>query len=513
MNNKKETHNTVIDGDGIKHESVKTSFIFNLLIQLLTYIIPLITSPYLSRVLTPNGVGISSYVNSIASYFTLVIAFGFTTYGTQKISSTRSDKRAYSNIFWNIFFTRFLLFLVVTAIYLALTLTWSFGNAEYKQFFLIYVLLLISSFADITYLFQGLEKFRVASIVNVVVRIIAAVSYFIFVKSTDDLASYLLIFTLQNVVIFAICWIVARKYVLKPEIKSFDVILHIKNGFIYFLPTIAISVYTILDRTMLGALTDSTQVGYYEQAYKIISLCTALINAISPIMLSRISYLIKQGNEEEVERKTVQMSEVYALLAWPMVMGLYAVARYFYPAFFGDSYVESVCVSYILTPLILAIPISNQIGSAYYVPRNRNKIITIFFVAGALLNFGTNWIFIPMLGARGAALTSLFSEFVISSLFIVFSWKHVNYKKIIAAGLKPFIASLVMFGALMCLNYFVFDVYINNIYFKTAASVLTGILIYGVFAVLLKEPMVLYVLKKIFKKFAIKKGGDTNENL
>lgn len=481
-------------------ESVKTNFIFNLIIQLLTYLIPLITSPYLSRVLSPNGIGTNSYVNSIVSYFTLIIAFGFTVYGTRKIALIRDDKKNYSKVFWEIFLTKLILFALATIVYLILIFTWSFGNFEYKTIFLVYILSLVATFLDITYLFQGLEKFRIISIINIVLRIAAAIGYFIFVKTQDDLFIYILISLLPTICIPIICWIIAIKYINKPDFKNLEVLKCMKEGFIFFLPTIAISIYTILDRTMLGALTDNTQVGYYEQAYKIVSLCTALINAISPIMLSRISYLIAQGDEKEVEHKIIQMSEIYALMAWPMMMGLYAVGSYFYPAFFGIEYTESIYVSYLLIPLILIIPISNQIGSAYYVPRNRNKIITVFFIVGALTNFITNWIFIPWMGARGAALTSLIAESIISGLFILFSWKHVNYKKILLVSMKPIISALFMFVFLMFLNYFVLDIYISNIIYKTIISIGVGAFIYGCSAIILKEPMVIDTIKKMFKK-------------
>ncbi len=510
----KQATDVVLD-DGkakvIKDESVKSNFIFNLIIQLLTYIIPLVTAPYLSRVLTPEGVGINSYVHSNVSYFTLVIAFGFTTYGTRMISYIRNDKRKRSNTFWEIFATRFLLFVACLGVYLAVTLTWSFGNGDYKIYYLIYILALVSCFLDITYLFQGLEKFRIVSIINIVFRVLAAACYFLFVKTSGDLIKYILIFSIQSVAIALVCWIFASKYISKPKFKEMHVWDCMKNGFIYFLPTIAISVYTLLDKTMLGALTDTVEVGYYEQAYKIVSLCTALVNAISPIMLSRITYLIGQGAEDEVEHKIVQMAEIYALMAWPMVMGLYAVGRYFYPAFFGDEYVPSVYVGYILLPLILIIPISNQIGSAYYVPRNRNKIITVFFVAGALTNFITNWIFIPLLGAKGAAITSLFAETLISSLFIIFSWKHVNYKRIMITSLKPIISSLIMFGVLMPLNYFVLDKYMSNLIYKTIISVGVGVVVYCLSVLIMREEMVIDTLKKIFGKVFKKKGGESHE--
>lgn len=471
--------------------STKTNFVFNLLVQLITYLIPLITSPYLSRVLGPTGIGENSFVGSVASYFTLIIAFGYLTYGIKEISRLQNNKKEYSNVFWNIVFSRGFLFAICFIIYIFMACFWGFGKSGYTNLFIIYSITLVTGFLDITYLFQGLENFRIVSLISIVVKILAASCFFIFVKTSDDLLIYVLICCLETFTIAVIMWLFALKKINKPDFHEIHVFKCLKNNVQYFLPTIAISVYTILDRTMMGYLTTVEQIGYYEQAYKIIALVTALINCLSPIMLSRISSLIESGNEAEVNHKIIQMSEVYALIGWPCVFGLYAISRYFIPAFFGDEYVDAIGVIYWLIPLIMIIPVSNQIGSAYYVPRNKISMTTIFFVIGALTNFLANFVSIKYMGAQGAALTSLIAETIISSCFIIFSWKHVPYKEMVKTFVKPLISALIMFTVLMLLDYLVLDTYLDNLIVKTIISLFTGILIYAISVLILKEPMVM----------------------
>lgn len=486
-----------MDKKSEKPLSLKTNFIFNLIIQIITYIIPLITAPYLSRVLSPEGIGQNSFVNSICSYFTMVIAFGFLTYGTKTISENKDKKQDYSNVFWNVFFSRGFLFILCFLVYFLMAYLWGFGSTVDKNIFLIYSLVLVNAFLTIDYLFQGLENFRILSIINIVCNIFAAACYFLFVKTSSDLFIYVTIFVAKSLIISLISWMFALKRISKPIANEIHIFRTLKNNFFYFLPTVAISVYTVLDCTMLGYLASDAQVGYYEQAYKIVSLVTGLMNAISPVMLSRVSSLIKEGKEKEAEEKTIKMAEVYFLLGFPALFGLYSISKYFIPAFFGMDYVPSINVIYWLIPLVMILPISNQIGNVYYVVRDKIGMTTWFFLAGALLNFGLNFLAISRLGAMGAAITSLAAETLISTLFIIFSFKHLPYKKMVLQGWKPFVSALVMFATLILLNIFVFDVYLDNVIVQTLCDIAIGIFVYGIMIVLLRESMVLSVISKI----------------
>ncbi len=480
--------------------SFKKNYGFNLVVQVLTYLIPLITAPYLSRVLTPNGIGTNSFANSIAAYFTLIIAFGFLTFGTKEVSRLHSSKKEYSVVFWNIVFSRLFLFVLAFPLYFLMAYLWGFGSSIDKNVFLLYSLTLVSTLFTITFLFQGLENFKTISLITIGVKAVTAVLYFVLIKNPDDLLLYIAITVSANVLIAILSWAFAFRKIERPSWKEIHIFRSLKHNISYFLPTIAISLYTILDHTMIAYLSSTEEVGYYEEAYKIISVVTGLVNAISPVILARISALIAEGNEKEVEHKIIQVGELYALVAFPSFFGLYAIGSYFIPAFFGDSYLPSVEVLYWLIPLILVIPISNQVGNAYYVPRGKIKMTTWFFFVGAAINFVANFFAIRSLGAKGAAITSLAAESVISLLHVIFSLKKMPYLKIVKTFLKPAIASSLMFILLWLLNVFVLNPYVTNNIYKTLIDVGVGVLLYGGFCVLLREPLVRNSLKKIFHK-------------
>jgi O-antigen/teichoic acid export membrane protein len=485
-----------------KTPSFKKNYLFNLIVQVLTYLIPLITSPYLSRVLTPTGIGTNSFANSIANYFTLIIAFGYLTYGTKEVSRLHESKKEYSVVFWNIVFSRLFLFVLAFPTYFLMAYLWGFGSSIDKNVFLIYSLTLVSTLLTITFLFQGLENFKTISLITISVKIVAAVLYFLLVKEPDDLFIYIAIYVSANAAIALLSWIFALRKVERPHFKDIHIFRSLRSNISYFLPTIAISVYTMLDHTMLGYLSTTEEVGYYEEAYKVISVVTGLVSAISPVILARISALIQEGNEAEVEHKIVQVGELYALIAFPSFFGIYAIASYFIPAFFGESYVPSVQVLYWLIPLVVIIPISSIIGNAYYVPRDKIKMTTWFLLAGAVVNFTTNFFAIHYMAAQGAAITSLIAESIISLLYVLFSFKKMPYKKIIKTFLKPAIAAVLMFVVLMLLNTFVLDPYVTKNVYKTLIDIGVGVVIYGSLCILLKEPFVRSALRRVFKKKA-----------
>ena len=474
-----------------KKISTKVNFFYSLLIQLSAYIVTLVTSPYLSRVLGPFAIGENSFINSMSRYFVLVISFGFLTYGVKEISRLQKNKDDYSKVFWNIVSSRGFLFVISFLVYFLLSYFWGFGTSFDKRLFLIYSLMLLSTFFDISYLFQGLEKFKIVSLITIAYKIIGATFYFLFVKSPNDLYIYVIITCAESLLTAITMWFFALTRLSKPRLKDIHVFKTLKENLAYFLPTIAMSIYTLLDKTMLGYLSSSEEIGYYEEAYKIIVFAAVVINSIGPVILSRVSSLIEEGNEEEVRHKSIQMAEASQLLIWPAIFGLYAVGDYFIPAFFGDEYLPAIQVLYWLTPLIFVIPLSNQIGNAYYLPRGKVNETTRFLLIGAFVNFGSNFLAIHYLGAEGAAITSLIAETIISTLYVVFSRKKVPYKDMAKNGIRSFASALIMFGILMGLKYLVFEHYLYGYIVKTLVSVACGAVLYFLLLVLSKEPMLM----------------------
>ena len=281
-------------------KSIKENYFYNLLFQILTLIIPLITAPYLSRILGVNGIGISSYTLSLVSYFILFGGIGISSYGQREIAMNRNDKNTYSKIFWELFILRiisniisilcFIIFIIVTS--------------EYNLILGILIINILASMFDISWFYQGLEEYKFISIRNIVIKLIFTILIFIFVKEKDDLIIYILLNSMSLIISSLSLWIRLRKLITKIKIKELRVSSHFKQTLIYFLPQIAIQIYTMVDKTMLGVITGSQiENGYYEQAHKIVNMTLTVIISLNTVMSPRMSYLYKENKLSEIKKK------------------------------------------------------------------------------------------------------------------------------------------------------------------------------------------------------------------
>ncbi len=431
------------------------------------------------------------------SYFALIVNFGFVGYGTLCISAYRNDRRKYSGYFWSIVVVRGCLLVLSLFAYLVLLFIIIRPQKELGVYLLL-SLTIFANFFDITYLFQGLENFKIISITSFLIRILGFCGLFIFVKERTDFLVYVFIQTLQIFLVATIPWIFAPKAVFKPDRSYFAILDTFKDSFFFFLPTLAVTLCSLVDKTMLGSMKGTTEVAYYEQADKIILMVVNVLHAFAPVFLSRISYYVKQKMEDEIHSKIVKMFELYFIIGIPSIFGLYAVKDMFVPAFFGHEFLPSIEVIAFLIPLILILASSNAIGNVYYGPRNLIWMTSIFYGVGTVINICVNSLLIPMYGAKGAAAASLLSETIIALLFIVFSKKSVNYIKIAKMGLKPLIASLVMFFAIVSVNRFVLVK--HGYVFTMVIDVAIGIFLYTIFIILFKEELVIKEIRILKQK-------------
>lgn len=280
--------------------SIKKNYIFNTLYQILTMITPLITVPYVSRILGVDNVGVQSFTKSVVTYFTLVAALGTTAYGQREIAINRNNDYTRSKLFWEIE----LLSIFTTIITTVVWGLFCFVSKEYRIIYYILTLEILSVAFDISWLFMGLEQFKFIVIRNSIIKIVGIVLIFVFVRTSNDLLIYITINTLSGLVGNIATWTYLPRVISKIKLNELYPFRHFKNTISYFIPTIAISVYTVLDKTMIGAITSSEiQNGNYEQAQKIIQIIKNLIVSLNIVMSSRMSYLFSQNEFSEIKNK------------------------------------------------------------------------------------------------------------------------------------------------------------------------------------------------------------------
>lgn len=472
-------------------KSIKKNYVYNLTYQILTLITPLITTPYLSRVFGADGIGTCSYIESISSYFVLFATLGLTTFGQRETSYVQDDRKKRSIIFWE----TNIIELIASTLCIVAYVVFSFSQTNYKLY-LVLVLNLFSVITNISWFFQGMEEFGKIVLRNIIFKIINIVYIFTFVKTKDDIIIYLFGVAFFGLINNLSYWISVPQYIDRPILKELHPSKHIKTVIALFVPTIAMQVYTVLDKTMIGVITNNSfENGYYEQALKIARLVLTIVTSLGTVMIPRIGYHYSKGDMEIVKQYMYRAYKFVWLCGVPLTLGLIAVSNNFVPWFFGDGYDKVVPLLGILSFLILAIGINNVTGMQYLIPTKRENTFSLTVIIGALTNFVLNFFLIQMFQSMGAAIASVVAETTIAIIQIYIVRKELSPFEIVKCGLHYFIAGGLMFITLMLIRG-----YFNATVLHTFELVVIGAIIYGAVMLVMKDEFLLSNVNKIFKK-------------
>lgn len=450
---------------------MKKNFIYNIIYQILILILPLITVPYVSRVLGADGVGIYSYTYSIAYYFMIIAMLGLNNYGNRTIAKVRDNKEELSKEFCSIYAFQLITSNLMLISYLMYVLI--FDN-QYKTIAMIQIMYVISSIFDINWFFFGIEKFKLTITRNTMIKILSLLFIFIFVKTPNDIWKYTAILAgstlFSNIVLFAFL----RKYIKFIKVRKKDILKHIKPCFILFLPVIAVSIYKIMDKIMLGNMSNVSEVGYYENGEKIIQVPLAIITALGTVMLPRVSNMLSNHQEEYVKKIISKTMPFIMFLAFPMFFGIFVIGKDFSLIFFGSEFEKSGYVMQLLSITIVFLSWGNVIRTQYLIPKERDKEYIISAFLGAIVNFIMNCIFIPKYSSLGACIGTIVAEFVV---MFYQSWvvrKELFLKEYIMNSIHFIIKSIIMFIIITLIG----KAIKNNELLRVIVQILMGILVY-----------------------------------
>ena len=454
--------------------NVRKNISYNIIYQILIILLPLITSPYISRVLGAESLGICSYLHSIVSYFSFFILLGLNNYGSKTIAQVKSDKTNLSKNFCAIFCMQLLSSVIVILIYIVYIIS---PLCNYKIYSLIQLLYLFGSALNINWFFFGMEKFKLTVIRNTIVKILSVLSIFIFVKKTTDIYIYIIILSLTNLFTSVFLWGFLKKEIELCKIGFKDIKQHIKPNLILFIPIIAVSCYKIMDKIMLGNMSEINQVALYENAEKIIQVPISIVTAIGTVMLPKISNLLSEGKEEETKMYVNKSFDLIMMIAFPMTFGIMAVCEKFMPLYLGAEFTETGLFTKYLAITVIFVSFANVIRTQYLIPKNKNKIFILSLVCGAFVNLIINILLIPKFSGMGAIIGTIFAEFTVMIYQTLAVFKEMQIHKYIKNIVKYFIFSLIMY---LIINRF--DSIIENDIYCILTQVVMGILIYSALA-------------------------------
>ena len=477
--------------------SIKKNFAYSTAYQILTVITPFITAPYVSRVLGPVGVGIQNYTGSVQAYFLLVAALGTVAYGSREIAQHRDNKEEYSKLFWEIE----LMTVITSSVVLLAWIGFIFLSSDYKLFYIALIPNIFGSMFDISWLFSGLEQFKFTVIRNTIFKILAIILMFIVVREPDDVLPFMWVMSFTTVLASLSLWTYVPKIVVKVKFKELSILRHFGQTMVYFVPSVATSIYLVLDRTLLGLITnDVSQNGYYAQAEKIITMAKSFCLSLNAVVGMRISYLFAKNKIDEIKSRIDNTMNYIFFVGVGSGCGIAGVAAIFVPTFFGDGFEPVTSLLYIFAPIITVIGISNCIGTHYYTPAGLRKQSNKYIIIGALVNLVMNLLLIPRFGAYGAAVSSLSAELVITVLYFHYCNGYMTRRKLYLFGWKKIVAGLIMLFVVhwlgVLLTYLMADLQIGGSIITLAIQGILGVAIYGSLLLLLRDEWTWRILRE-----------------
>lgn len=473
-------------------KKVIKNYLYNLGYQVLIILLPLVTTPYVSRVLGAKGIGTYGYTNSITQYFILFGCIGLNLYGQREIAYYQNDIQKRSKVFFELLLLR----MITVSISIILYYFTFCQNAIYGYIFSIQIIDVVASMVDISWLYQGMEDFKKIVIRNTLVKICGLIIIFMFVKSPEDLPIYVLSYSATLLLGNLSMWMYLPKFVKRVSLNQLDIRKHIRPTIVLFLPQIATSIYTTLDKTMIGALTQSTaEVGYYEQSQKIIRMAMTLATSLGTVMLPRVANLFKEGKLNEVKESMYSSFKFISFLTFPLCLGLIGISKGFVPWFFGDGYGKVIYNMMIISPIIIFIGYSNVIGTQFLLPTGRQKEYTLSVCTGTVVNLCFNFLLIPHFLSYGAAIATVIAELSVTLVQVIATRSTFSYRYIFKLVYKYIIAAVLMLVVLLFLS----NIMPVGILY-TVIQMTAGCFVYFIVLIVLKDSSIYTVINKIKRR-------------
>lgn len=459
------------------------NYLYNVGYQVFILIVPLLTTPYISRVLGSYGVGVNAYTNSVVTYFVLFGSIGVTLYGNRTIAYQRDDFKQRSQSFWEITFMRFITIFgayIVFGVFFMLT-------DKYHEFYFAQSWQILAAALDISWFFMGLEDFGKTVLRNFAVKIISVIMIFVFVKNAGDINLYILILTLSTLFGNLTLWPYMRKYVRKPDWSNLHIWRHLRPSLALFVPQIATQIYLVLNKTMLGTMDGVNSSGYYEYSDRIVKLVLAVVTATGTVMLPRMANTFAKKDFNKLNEYLYRSFDFVTLLSVAMAFGTAAVSPKFAPWFMGSQFAITGKLIPIEAIIIVMIAWSNALGTQYLLPIGKNKEYTISVTGGAIANLVLNVPLILWLGVFGAIISTVLSEAVVTIIQVFFVRSKVDYRRLFAGLWKYLLSGIIMYAVVYTMN-----MHMKAGFTEFVVQIVSGMIVYGLMMLLTRPAPVRY---------------------
>jgi len=459
--------------------SLNINFISDLLLKVVNLIFPLLTFPYLARVLSPSGIGSYEFIQSLVNIFILIAQLGVPIYGVRLLSSLKGKKDLLT-----LAFNELLVLNVFTSLFSSILYFFflSFNSSIDFSIGFILGLNILFSTLNIEWLYQALEKFSYITIRSIAIKVFTLILIFVFVRNSEDLTSYIIILFFSNLINASLNLLNSRKFLSWTNILKINFYKHLKPVFFLFIINVSISIYINLDKVMLGFLTSNYEVGIYTTATKLIKIIIILLTSYGYVSFPQINNFIGNGYQNKAMNSFNKIFLFISFFSLPLISIFYFFSDSIIYFLGGQDYNDSVLTLKILTPLLILLPLSNFFGLQILMAYKKEKFIFISTIIGDLINFSGNFLLIPAFKANGAALATVIAELSITLIQFFFVLTVLKIKLPFKNFINYFFGSIIIIPILYSFTFSSQEALLSLFF----ASFLSGFF-YLLFLVIIKD--------------------------
>lgn len=458
----------------MKNSLFRINILYSIVYQVITIITPLITAPYLSRVLGPDGIGEYNYTLSYANFFFLLAMLGVNNYGNRSIAQTKNNKEKLSQTFWEIYSLQLILAIFSTVCYFLFCI-FLFEDSK-KSLFIIQGLVVFSATTDINWFAFGLEKFKYTTLRNIIIKVVTVLMIFLFVRSKGDTWIYILITEAGIIGGLLMLWPLVRSevYFRKPTLQG--IVRHLKPNLILFMPLLATSIYQYTDKIMLGLFVNEKTVGHYAYAESILNIPLGIITAVCTVAMPRVTNLLALKNKEDADNIFKNGLISTTIIEIALFWGILAIADRFIPLYLGEEFKETATILKLLAVVVILLGTANVVRMMFLVPKEMDKLYSISIFIGAIVNIVGNFVLIPNIGCTGACISTIGAYLVVLIIQIYGSRKYIYYPSIYFRMTPIFVLGYVMYSIIQVID----NVIIINEWVLLLLEIVSGALIFTI---------------------------------
>ncbi len=479
----------------MEQKSLKKNAFYSVLKVFLSLIFPLITFPYASRILLPEGIGKVNFANIIISYFIMLASLGIGSYTIREAAKVRDDKFALTKLFKEIITINFICCIIAYILFF-ISLFFIPKFAEYKDLLLICSIKIFFSVLASEWVYTANEDFKFITLRTFFVQLFSLIYLFSFVHSKEDIIHYTIFGIITAIGCNLLNFAFINKYINIHYKTKLELKKHLKPIIVFFGMTIITSIYTMLDTTMLGFLSNDIQIGYYSASTKLGHMVLSMLTAITSVLLPRLTNLIKNEDKSSFLELINKSANILLLLSFPMTAGIILLSKPLILLLSGNQFLSAILPMKIISPIIIFISFGSLIGVQILPALGKEKISFYSYLAGATSNIILNVLFIPKYGALGAAIGTVCAEFIVSFIQLIYIKKILINKKFIITLIHSIIGTMII----SIIITFLINNCLKSVYSQLFICFIVGVIVYSFVLTLLHNEYFLFYFNKLIKK-------------